>query len=226
MKKYLFSLLALTCVGSYAQTDAAPVKSIDIYVAPYYSAANGVPEYVQVYTKIDALLMKNTRESFQQAVNIVEADPAFVTPMTMYALAARAYDLGLRDEAVFWYYVGQSRLSMVDHVLDLSKMSMAEYAGFDRLVGAVVNPYAFCRIEKQRELQLKAVNWVKSHPYQALFEASIPSKQQDRQKALADAINNLDKSLADTKAYFDVAKNRAEFELQRQENKVDQRFCW
>ena len=35
----------------------------------------------------------------------------FVSPMTMFALSARAYDFGLRDEAVKWFYRGQNRFN-------------------------------------------------------------------------------------------------------------------
>ena len=38
--------------------------------------------------------------------------------MTMFTLAARAYDFGLRDEAVTWFYRGQNRLITALYVLN------------------------------------------------------------------------------------------------------------
>ena len=42
---------------------------------------------------IDALLLKNTQKDFESAVNIIEKKVDFVSPTTMFALSARAYDL-------------------------------------------------------------------------------------------------------------------------------------
>ncbi len=71
-----------------------------MYVKPYYDARDGRLEQINVNKDIDALLLKNTQKDFESAVNIIEKKVDFVSPMTMFALSARAYDFGLRDEAV------------------------------------------------------------------------------------------------------------------------------
>ena len=72
-----------------------PVKHIDMYVKPYYDARDGRLEQINVNKDIDALLLKNTQKDFESAVNIIEKKVDFVSPMTMFALSARAYDFGL-----------------------------------------------------------------------------------------------------------------------------------
>ena len=38
---------------------------------------------------------------------MIVAKPQVVTPMTMMVLAIRLYDVGLRDDAVFWFYASR-----------------------------------------------------------------------------------------------------------------------
>jgi len=38
---------------------------------------------------------------------MIVARPEAVTPMTMMVLAIRLYDVGLRDDAVFWFYASR-----------------------------------------------------------------------------------------------------------------------
>ena len=103
----ILRFLAALCFGAAVVASAADdekVKSIDIYVTPYYSANAGKAEHVKVYDKIDGLLKSGTLEDFKSAEKIVQDAPQMVTPMTLFVLSARAYDLGLRDDAVFWFY--------------------------------------------------------------------------------------------------------------------------
>ena len=72
---------------------------MDVYIKPYYSAENGKAENVFVHKEIDPMLRENTIKGYESAVKFVEENPARISPMTMFTLAARAYDFGLRDEA-------------------------------------------------------------------------------------------------------------------------------
>ena len=47
-------------------------------------------------------LASNKRSDILAARDRILADPKVVTPMTMMVLAIRLYDVGLRDDAVFW----------------------------------------------------------------------------------------------------------------------------
>lgn len=85
----------------------------------------------------------------------------FVSPMTMFALSARAYDFGLRDEAVKWFYRGQNRLITALYVLDLDKLTVSNNTAFGQLVGQHVNPYAFCDLTKQHKAAQDAIDWAK-----------------------------------------------------------------
>jgi len=159
----ILRFLAALCFGAAVASAAgdSKVTSIDIYVTPYYSANAGKAENVKVYDKIDGLLKSGTLEDFRSAEKIVQDAPQMVTPMTLFVLSARAYDLGLRDEAVFWFYNAKNRAILLREVIDLDDGRFFEVksaiGAFIKLVGDVVNPYAFCDIKKQQDIAAKSL---------------------------------------------------------------------
>lgn len=222
----LASLLFFTILFSGSSwANSEKITSVDVYNS-YYSAQGGKADYVRVYKAIDALLLTNKKSDYEKAAQIVRQDPSLITPMTMYVLAARAYDMGLRDEAVFWYFTGHFRLMMVNDVLDLPKMNMAEYSDFHRLVGLFILPYAGCDLDKRQKIQNQALQWVKSNPYKALLSPQLKSKHSDRQKAIQQAEKDITEWVSQSQNYLKDPKNLAEFKKKRQELNTDQKFCW
>ena len=104
--------------GAFA---AEPVRQIGIYVQPFYESARtpgGQPQ-VSVGKQYDALLSSSRREDILAVRDLIVAAPKLVTPMTLMVLAIRLYDVGLRDEAVFWFYVAKDRYIVMSDVLDV-----------------------------------------------------------------------------------------------------------
>lgn len=203
-----------------------PVKSLDIYIKPYYSAEKRKAENVFVHKDIDPMLRENTPKGYKSAVKFVEENPARISPMTMFTLAARAYDFGLRDEAVTWFYRGQNRLIIALYVLNLPKRTVEDNTGFSQVIGQYVNSYAFCDFDKQRKTAEEAVKWTISHPYEVIFFPALLSKFTDRQKALKEAEATLFRRLKDQDAYFANPQNKEKWQKERSENFVNERFCW
>lgn len=235
VQKTSWILTALLLAACSANTDKVQaqgklaenkIETIDIQVIPYYSAYKGKVERISVHKELDPLLATGSRRDHQLAVKWVEENPQYITPMTMLVLAARSYDFGQRDEAVKWFYRAQNRLITTLYVLDLPKMNVAEYTGFARLIGDFITPYAFCDFAKQRNAAADAIKWTKANPYQALLLAEMPSKYQDRKKALSGAEAILDKRLAEQDTYFSNPQNKQNFIQKRQEKQTDRRFCW
>lgn len=220
------AILTALCLSACSSISKEPVNSIDIYVKPYYSAQKGKAENVFVHDKIDPLLRENTQKGYESAVKFVEENPARISPMTMFTLAARAYDFGRRDEAVAWYYRGQNRLITALYVLDLPKRSVTDNTGFSQVVGQFINPYAFCDVKKQRKAAEEAVNWTIAHPYEILFVKELPSKFADRKTALKEAESKLNARLKEQDDYFANPENYAKWQKERSENFVNERFCW
>src|SRR5262249_38532201 len=127
---------------------AEPVRQIGIYVEPFYRSPEtpGGKPRVAVGEQFDRLLSANRREDILAARDLIIAAPKLVTPMTMMVLSIRLYDVGLRDDAVFWFYVAKDRYLVMSEVLDVQFLGQAADAvrSFATLAGPIINGYAFC----------------------------------------------------------------------------------
>lgn len=221
-------LLAFPC-GAFA---AEPVRQLPIYVEPFYRSAptpDGQPQ-VGVGKQYNSLLASSKRDDILAARDLITANPKLVTPMTLMVLAIRFYDVGLRDEAVFWFYAAKDRYIVMSEVLDVKTQLLAQaddaMRSFSTLAGPVINGYAFCDLAKQKELHANAVKWVENNPYEVMFMAKAPALSGDRVANAKRAIANAKERAAKERAYFDDAKNVETFSASRKNNEMDAKFCW
>jgi hypothetical protein len=213
-------------------TSALPVKQIDIYVTPYYESAktlDGRPT-VAVATAFDMQLSSNKREDILAVRDAIQAQSKLITPMTLMVLAIRLYDVGLRDDAVFWFYVAKDRYLTMADVLDMKAASLAPVddaiGAFATLAGPSINGYAFCNLAKQRDEKTKSLEWIEEHPYEAVFMERLPALPGDRAQNLRKSIESLKESARKERQYFDDPKNLQDFNKSQKENHVAERFCW
>lgn len=225
----VIAVLLLLFSQAYA---AEPVRRIAIIVEPYYAAAreaNGSPR-VAVGKQYDGLLASSRREDILAARDLIVAQPKLVTPMTMMVLAVRLYDLGLRDEAVFWFYAAKDRYIVMSEVLDVRHPGLVQVEdairNFSTLAGPIINGYAFCDLAKQKDLHAKAVVWVESNPYHVMFMAQAPALPGERTQNHKRAVANAKERAAKERAYFDDAKTVAAYYETRKRNEADVKFCW
>lgn len=223
---------AVALLAAQSAFAAEPVRRIAIYVQPYYEAArtaDGKPR-VAVGQTYDELLASNKKEDIVAARERVETDPRVVTPMTMMVLAVRLYDMGLRDDALFWFYAAKARYTTLEDVIDIRMSGLIAPSeavkSFAVLAGPFINGYAFCDRAKQYVTNIKAIEWVEKNPNRVLFMSQITAKDGDRAA-------NLKKSIAEQKAYagrerarFDDPKFASEFATSRKKNEADEKFCW
>ena len=225
----VIAALLLPPLGAFA-TEA--VKHIGIYVTPFYEAARtpGGTPVVGVGKQFNDLFASSKREDILAARDLIVARPATVTPMAMMVLAIRLYDVGLRDDAVFWFYAAKDRYIVMSEVLDTKTQLLAQaddaMKSFATLAGPVINGYAFCDLAKQTEAHAKAVAWVEANPYQVMFMDRAPALPGDRAANHQRALANAKERAAKEKAYFAEAKNVAEFMASRKRTEADAKFCW
>jgi hypothetical protein len=233
MQRYLRSVAIASFAFTFQAAFAAePVRRIEVYVQPYYEAArtpNASPR-VSVGRAYDDLLASMKKEDILKARDMIEADSRVVTPMTMMVLAIRLYDLGLRDDAVFWFYAAKARYITLEDVIDVRMSGLIApgeaVKSFAVLAGPVINGYAFCDRVKQHAANLKAIAWAEAHPYSVLLMTQLTGKQGDRAA-------NLKKSIAEQKAFaererarFDDPRFAEEFAATRRNNEAGEKFCW
>lgn len=211
---------------------AEPVTRIDVYVTPYFAAAatpDGKPT-VAVGESFNTLLASNRSEDIVAARDLIEQQPDRVTPMTMMVLAIRLYDLGRRDDAVFWFYVAKGRYITLASVIDIGAAGLAEVdaamGAFVQLAGPVINGYAFCDVDRQQAAHAASIDWVEAHPYAVVFMDRLPARPGDREDNLAAAVADLRARAAKESAYLADPKNLSDLKAKRQENEADAKFCW
>jgi hypothetical protein len=225
----LVAALSLQGVCAFA---AEPVRHIAIYVQPFYAAADSTDKRPQVAigASLSGLLSSTQREDIVSARDKILADPRLITPMTMMVLAIRLYDVGLRDDAVFWFYIAKDRYITLSEVIDIEKSGLAQVEdavrSFATLAGPVINGYAFCDLARQKELRAKALAWVEQNPYQAIFMDRLTAKPGHRAENLKQAIRAARQSVGKEQAYFADATQVADFYATRSRNEADAKFCW
>lgn len=212
------------------------VRSVDIYVTPYYSsAAKASKRVVRVDPALDQLLRSDRREDVLKARDLVIAEPARVSPIAMMVLAARLYDVGERDDAVFWFYAAKDRyMTLADVLVGFDRPGMfsggaetrAAIGAFVQLAGPAINSYAFCNLDNQQSLRRQAYEWVATNPYQLLFDPARAAKSEDRQALLTASLERNRKGMEAETVQLSDEKFREELAAARAANKVDQAYCW
>lgn len=173
MKKLVLSLLALvlpitlfsgcsalpTLIVPTATPLPAPTTQpqdrINILVVPFYSS-DGVEIHVGNYsqrlaTQDQQQLIDLAKEMAQQREQL--------TPEQMFVLAIRLYDLGDKDDSVYWFYEAQFRAKLFLKTVDSAQVSsgdptydlLMDYNAFTESAGKSINGYAGCDVD----------NWVK-----------------------------------------------------------------
>lgn len=226
MKKICLLALALSL-----PLEAAPVKSADFYVTPYYSAEGGrVKALGGIDEPLLGLLASGRTADMAAAQKYVEENSATVPTVALMMLAARLYDVGQRDEAVFWFYVAKDRYSLFMRVIDTGGGALREeelaLVSFRELLGPYLNSYAFCDPARQQRLRARALQWVRQHPQAALQDPQLKARGPNRAALAAAALKEIQAS-ADRESQF--VKNPEEmkkFQERRRANRVDEQFCW
>ena len=227
------TLLAIALLASSAAAGAAdPVKQVDIYVTPYYEASHvkgGAPK-IAVAKQYDVLLASSRREDVAKARDEIARDNALLTPMTLMVLAIRLYDVGLRDDSVFWFYAAKDRYATLAVVADMKAPQLAQVEDATRnfaiLAGPTINGYAFCDIARQQEIRAKAMQWVIDNPYKALFLPQVPARPGDREANLKKGVVEITAAATKEREYLAKPANVADLKAKRKENDADRKYCW
>lgn len=139
MKKQIFIAIAACMMATLLQSCGAPkVERMPIYVEPFY---NSSPFKINVGEYSERLMSDNKSAMLALSKELKQKKDE-TSALVMYVLAVRLYDLGAKDEAVYWFYTAQIRknifLGMAGRNYDLDKTLNA----FHSLAGQWINGYA------------------------------------------------------------------------------------
>ncbi|CAO1649926.1 hypothetical protein [Parasphingorhabdus sp. NYA22] len=212
------------------------VRSVDIYITPFYTAADTEKKRtVRVDSRFDKLLRSDDHARIVEVQSAIRLEPENVSPLTMMVLASRLYDVGERDASVFWFYAAKDRFfTMADVLEGYSRPApltpkgetYAAIVSFVRLAGPAINGYAFCDIEKQQMLRKEAFKWVQENPYALLFDEKQQAKEGGRQALLEASLLSNGMKMNDESAYLQDSENVAALKDGRRQNGADSRYCW
>jgi hypothetical protein len=143
--------------------------AMPIYITPFYDS-NGlkidVGENSKKLAKADSKTIIEISTELKKEKDKLRAE-------VMYVAAIRLYDLGHKDEAVYWFYTAQYRARVFTSILDKEKVGTIgseafelkqAYASFNQLAGEYINGYAFGELPKLEKTLLKVVEEGKSLP--------------------------------------------------------------
>jgi hypothetical protein len=183
---------------------------------------------VKVGREHDELLSSNRQEDVVKARDLVEAKPDEVSPMALLVLSIRLYDVGLRDDAVFWYEVAQARFHTMEGVLTFEDRETTKIrdgvAALTDLSGPTIGGYALCDPEKMKAAKTRALEWVESHPYELLFSSRLPAKGKDRVEWLKARVGAMRAKLMSDFEFIDMLLPQVQEQRKRQG--AEAKYCW
>lgn len=148
----LLALLTLVAATTAVAQEALPGSEdgpMPIYVTPFYDSEGpqvAVGEFSERLARADA-------ESIVAVMGEMREKMASLPATAMYVAAVRLYDLGRRDESLYWFYSAQLRARLFQALLDPEKEGgigapafelASAHGAFQQLAGAYVNGYAGC----------------------------------------------------------------------------------
>lgn len=140
----LAGVAALTSLDVMAQKNTAK-----LYVTPFYNS-EGPTVNIGKFSKE---LAAANKQSIKATVATMKQEMATLPAVSMFVAAARLYDLGYRDESVYWFYVAQYRARLFQALLDPGKIGgmgapafelKSAHNAFQQTLGEYVNGYAGC----------------------------------------------------------------------------------
>src|SRR5579862_2717904 len=147
-------------VGAASDMDPG---TIDIYVTPYYNSS-GPQIHVGSYS--DGLASSDPQK-FVATIHAMKSHWNALTFYELYVASIRLYDLGYRNDAVYWFYTAQYRGRQFGALVDQNKLGSIGDPGFElfhasdaflELAGPNLNGYAF----GHSDMLLKTVRRVQS----------------------------------------------------------------
>lgn len=153
---YCFAVLAISLASARTGQCADNAKGpIPIYVTPFYDSRGptiAVGTYSRELKTADSDVILNV-------VNKMKEQWLELPVETMFVTAIRLYDLGHKDEAVYWFYSARQRQRLFRALLQKESIGGIGSAAFEhhqaqvafqQLAGEYINGYAFGDIPKVR----------------------------------------------------------------------------
>ncbi len=195
-----FAVAAATALAEERSAAATRPAPMPVSVTPFYDS-NGPRVAVGPYGV--RLVAADARSILGLAAELAKEKDK-LRPEVMYVTAIRLYDLGHKDEAVYWFYSAQFRARVFMDSVDPAQVGgmgsesfelPAAYTAFNQLVGVYINGYAFGDLAKLEKTLAKVQAESKTTPSLAdLFPnvKFLPKERWDVEaKAFTDSMSEM-----------------------------------
>ncbi|HET9915213.1 MAG TPA: hypothetical protein VFQ13_25205 [Anaerolineales bacterium] len=223
--RLLLSPIPPTATPLPTRTPVPTSTSMSISVLPFYDSQGTqiqVGEYSEQLKTDDLQLLTAMAQEMAQQKEIL-------TPEQMYVLAIRLYDLGDKDNSIYWYYEAQFRARLFQQAIEPAQYInindrtfelTTAYDSFQKLAGEYINGYAGCNLD----------NWVKftkmvkdDNPVPPELHKIFPDVifvKQEQWQAINDEV-----SVGLGKLIDYISENGETIKQQRAQQNMDSQFC-
>lgn len=208
-----------------ASAQKATRVPIPVFVPPFY-ASDGTQIFVGDYSQE---LGTDNLQTLTALADQMAQQKDQLTPEQMFVLAIRLYDLGGKDNSVYWFYEAQFRAKLFLKTLDGTHIGtkgdptyelLTDYRTFTKTAGEFINGYAGCNVD----------NWVKiakvvqgDNPNPPELDKMFP-KAVFVERSQWQSIN--DDIAAGLGVLIDqLSQQKKAIQQQRAEKNLDQRYC-
>jgi len=170
---FVATFLSICVTGASREVDKKEKDggrpAMPVYITPFYDSKGtkvSVGENSKRLANADPSTILEVSTELRKEKDKLRAE-------VMYVAAIRLYDLGHKDEAVYWFYTAQYRARVFTSILDREKVGTIgseafelthAYLSFNQLAGEYINGYAFGELPKLEKTLLKVVEEGKSLP--------------------------------------------------------------
>lgn len=209
-----------------ARPGAAQQAPMPVYVTPFYDSEGPVVRVGPFSRELAAA----TPATIEAVVTALRQRQATLPALTMYVAAVRLYDLGRRDEAVYWFYCAQYRARLFQGALDEQRVGglgapafelRAAHNAFNQLAGEYINGYAGCDPPRWRATVLR----VQQENQRAVPPLATIYPQIAFQAPAEWAARNADVNQGLSKLAGFIQENTASMRTARAQNGANKRFC-
>jgi hypothetical protein len=189
-----------------------------VYIQPYY---NSEPLTIQVGEQSEKLMADDPADLLALATTF-KNDMGKVNLPTLYVLAIRLYDVGKKDEAVYWFYTAQYRTNIFKGTIKQETPESAELiqstVAFKQLSGEYINGYAFGDLDKNIAINRQMI---KDNAAAPGLSKAYPNLQFDDAKLKDAAIS----ATQDKEALIKyINENRESIKTQRKANGIEGKY--
>lgn len=218
IRKYFAAIGTLFCIAGCSDKP----QRMSVYVLPWY---NSDPFTVHVGQFSDELKSDDPQLLLETAGKIY-SELASMPVETLYVLAIRLYDAGVKDEAVYWFYTAQFRKNLFARMIEsvggvgdpAFEYSQAQ-AAFNKLSGKWINGYAGGAADKWLETLARVIDEGPRSGYIGSAYPELMFKPEVEQDSVAQEIAG---ELAELRQY--IMDNREEMVQARKENGIEGKY--